>query len=294
MPSPSPWFWSSVDLTGNQTQYELSIGRSNEDAWIDDSLLSNPLTLNPQLVDSYIEYSQKCVDYLRFGYEVDACLSEVLPIYSDVMISKQTPVIFLECGFANLPILHTQSHLRNELKPKDDYRHFHGLSIEQIKSLPELLEDPIMIFDAPSPRNQNNEIIRPGKGVVAIVDCLDSDNIPLTAYFSPNGHGQYEAENITSNFLTSIYGRNNLTQFINRAAEENKILFVNPTKYEYMKKDSLRFDEPQCSPAIENLHNIIRKSSQIINTAPSYSLFWSSVDLTGNQTEGRPCPYHRG
>lgn len=39
-----------------------------------------------------------------------------------------------------------------------------------------------------------------------------------------------------------------------------------------MKKDSLRFDEPQCSPAIENPYNVIRKSSQIINTAPSYSL----------------------
>ena len=47
-----------------------------------------------------------------------------------------------------------------------------------------------------------------------------------------------------------------------------------------MKKDSLRFDEPQCSPAIENLYNIIRKSSQIINTAPSYSLNSKLQELT--------------
>lgn len=114
------------------------------------------------------------------------------------------------------------------------------------------------------------QVTGPGKGVIAILDCYDTDGIPLTAYFSPNGHGQYEAQNITCNFMTSIYGRSNLTRFINRAFEEGKILYVNQGKYECMKKDSLRFDEPQCSPAIENLYNIIQQSKHIVNCIPAY------------------------
>lgn len=246
-------------------EYERSIKRPEESLWVDEELRHDPFLLSPQATEMYMSYSWKCLDYLRFGYEVDACLSGNLSIYTDVMVSKATPSIFQRCGFTNLPILHTQAHVRDEPAPKDDYKHHHGLSLEQLKGLPEKLEDPIMIFDAPSRRNRYNEIVDEGRGVVAVLDCFDCDGVPLTAYFSPNGHGQYKTLNIASNFLTSIYGRRNLIGFVNRAAEEDKILYVDPAKFEDMKKDSLRFDEPQCSPAIENLFYRVRQSKQIVN-----------------------------
>lgn len=251
-------------------QYEQSIGRFGDEAWVDADLCNGNASLDPVAEQMYRDYSKKCVDYLRYGYEIEACLLEDYPRYDDLMVRKCTPKIFQQCGFEDLPILHSQAHVRKELKPKDDYKHQHGLSIEQLKYVPEALESPIMLFDAPCPRDENNQVTGPGKGVIAILDCYDTDGIPLTAYFSPNGHGQYEAQNITCNFMTSIYGRSNLTRFINRAFEEGKILYVNQGKYECMKKDSLRFDEPQCSPAIENLYNIIQQSKHIVNCIPAY------------------------
>lgn len=176
-------------------QYEQSIGRFGDEAWVDADLCNGNASLDPVAEQMYRDYSKKCVDYLRYGYEIEACLLEDYPRYDDLMVRK---------------------------------------------------------------------------GVIAILDCYDTDGIPLTAYFSPNGHGQYEAQNITCNFMTSIYGRSNLTRFINRAFEEGKILYVNQGKYECMKKDSLRFDEPQCSPAIENLYNIIQQSKHIVNCIPAY------------------------
>lgn len=216
-----------------------------------------------------MSYSRKYLDYLRFGFELESCLSGNLSIYTDVMVSWTTPFILQRCGFEDLPILHAQAHIHDELAPKDDFRHHHGLSLDRLKELPEHLESPVMVFDAPSRRNRRNEVISEGKGVVALLDCHDSDGIPLTAYFSPSGYGQYKTLSVASNFLTSVYGRKNLIGFINRAAEEDKILYVDPMKFEDMKKGSLRFGEPQCSPAIENLFCRIRQSKQVVNRGMS-------------------------
>ena len=53
-------------------QYEQSIGRSDDESWVDSDLLAGNVTLRPELESAYRKYSQKCIDYLRFGYEVEA------------------------------------------------------------------------------------------------------------------------------------------------------------------------------------------------------------------------------
>jgi hypothetical protein len=250
-------------------QYEQSISRPSEEALV--KMGERGPVVRPGIRKSSRqlgEYASKCTDYLRFGNEVDACLDGSLSMYTDVMVRKDTPAVLRRCGFENLAILHTQYHLRRELRPKNDYKHQHGISVEQLKSLPELLENPILIFDTPDALNRSGQVSGKGKGFVSIVDTQDADGIPLTAYFSPNGCGQYETENITSNFMTSLYGRRNLDSYIERAWMQGKLLYVDSGRFAATIKGSLRFSAPQCTEAIENLNGIIQCSDFAVNEAP--------------------------
>ncbi|MBC3513902.1 MuF-C-terminal domain-containing protein [Ruminococcus bicirculans (ex Wegman et al. 2014)] len=41
---------------------------------------------------------------------------------------------------------------------------------------------------------------------------VDKSGNPIIASIKPNGKGRYEVENVSSNFITSVYGRNNFSE----------------------------------------------------------------------------------
>ena len=246
-------------------EYESSIQRPKAERTINDSILSALLRGDelPEMdVKAIRQYGIQYSEYLDFGYDVDASLSGMLSPHAVLEPRPNTPYVFRRAGFDNLPFIYTQRHLRNAIAPKEADNHQHGLTIEQIKSLPEKLEEPVVVFDQPNYTVNGRSF--EGKGVAAVLDMYDPDGVPVIAYFFPNGYGTKTNDNGCSNVIASLYGRDNFTSYLARAANEEKILYIDSEKYEQMEKELPRYGGTRFPPALATLSmDIIIPSSYI-------------------------------
>lgn len=158
-----------------------------------------------------------------FSEQVDDVLAGKMPFYSALKVCD-TPDILIECGCEQLPMLYTQKHLKKAISPKNDKEHYHGLSVEQIKAIPDKLNEPIMIYDSFS-RNDS---------IVAVLNDFDDENNPIIASIIPNGKGRYELELIDTNFITSIYNKTDFIDTLNRAISEDKMLYCDKKQTQEM------------------------------------------------------------
>ena len=80
----------------------------------------------------------------------------------------------------------------------------------------------------------------------------------------PNGYGTKTNDNGCSNVIASLYGRDNFTSYLARAANEEKILYIDSEKYEQMEKELPRYGGTRFPPALATLSmDIIIPSSYI-------------------------------
>ena len=188
-----------------------------------------------------------------FAEQVDESLNGTLSPFTTIKICD-TPQILLDVGCEQLPMLYTQRHLKNAVKPLDDKEHQHGLTVDQIKKLPELLEAPVMVFDSISKKDS----------LVVVTSEFDTNDNPVVVSVKPNGKGRYEVEEINSNFVTSVYGRNNFIDFFQRTLAQDNVLYLNKNKSQEMFE---RWGE-QYSELTNNLDSdiIIHQSKNIVNT----------------------------
>lgn len=190
-----------------------------------------------------------------FAEQVDDVISGKIDRFSGNLKVCNTPQILLDVGCSQLPMFYTRNHLKKAILPKDRKKHQHGLTVEQIKKIPDELISPAIIMDS---LTQNDSII-------AILSDIDSENNPVIASIKPNGQGFYELEMQESNFITSIYGRENFEEFINRAINNNKILFIDKQKsQELFSVLGLEFSKGLNSldfnTIIHQSHNIVNKN----------------------------------
>lgn len=189
-----------------------------------------------------------------FAEQVDEALQPNNQNQYSALKVCDTPKILLDVGCQQLPMLYTQKHLREAIHPKSkDNIHWHGLTTEQIKKLPELLENPVMVFDSLS---------RKDSLVVCVLDT-DEDNLPLIVSIKPNGIGTYELEKVDSNFITSVYGRNNFEKHIEQVINQDKMLYCNKQK----SQELFRVSGLQLPKCLNNLDFdiIIHRSRNIVN-----------------------------
>ena len=186
-----------------------------------------------------------------FAEQVDEVLAGEFPFYTSLKVCD-TPQILLDVGCKQLPMLYTQRHLKNAIKKKTSNEHTHGLTIKQIKQLPELIKKPLMIMDS----------ISNPQSIIIVTNQNDLDNLPIMVSVKPNGKGRYELEEIYSNFITSVYGRNNFEQFFERIVKTDNLLYCN-------KKSQVLFERwgEQYSELTKSLdfNIIIHKSRNIVN-----------------------------
>lgn len=158
---------------------------------------------------------------MTFAQQVDAVLAGTYDRFNALKVSD-TPQILLDVGCKQLPILYTQKHLKDAVHEKSaENPHWHGLTVEQVKEIPELLANPAILMDSP-----NND-----GSLVAVLPERDNDNAPLFATIKPNGFGTYEYELVDSNFMLSVYGKETgFEQYIKNAIADNKILYWNKEK----------------------------------------------------------------
>ena len=188
---------------------------------------------------------------LTFAEQVDKVLNGTSNRYDDLKVCD-TPQILLDVGCEQLPMLYTQQHLKKAIQPKNLTKHTHGLDIEQIKNLPLDIADPVMILDSTS-RNDS---------ILLVLSQIDKENCPLIVSVKPNGNGRYNLDIVNSNFITSVYGRENFVDFIERNVDLDNILFYNKEKSQELFR-VLRLQFPQ---GVNNLDSniIIHKSRNIV------------------------------
>lgn len=205
-----------------------------------------------------------------FAEQVDEALGGVLPFYTSLKVCD-TPQILLDVGCEQLPMLYTQKHLKNAILPPDEKNHRHGLEIEQIKKLPELLSHPVMIIDSPNRKDS----------IIVVTSEVDKSDNPIIVSIKPNGKGRYEVENVSSNFITSVYGRNNFSEYFRKIVQSDNLLFCDKQKSQAMFE---RWGE-QYSELTNNLdfNIIIHQSRNIVkgmqqeNNAEQLSFFENST-----------------
>lgn len=203
-----------------------------------------------------------------FAEQVDEALSGKLPFYTSLKVCD-TPQILIDVGCEQLPMLYTQKHLKNAILPPDEKNHRHGLEIEQIKRLPELLSHPVMIIDSPNRKDS----------IIVVTSEVDKSDNPIIASIKPNGEGRYEVENVSSNFITSVYGRNNFSEYFRRIVQSDNLLFCDKQKSQAMFE---RWGE-QYSELTNNLdfNIIIHQSRNIVKSKKQEN----SADISSNDVK---------
>ena len=154
----------------------------------------------------------------RFELEVNRAILNIGQ-RDDTNVIKvcETPQLLVDYGICKLPIVYGKSHLRDAIKEKDRDKHFHGLMLEQIYKLPNLIALPAMIL-----RNNNEH----DKGMpILILNDVDKDKLPLFVILETNTKRFYDFKLIDTNAILSLYGRNNFNRYFEKVIENNGLIF---------------------------------------------------------------------
>lgn len=189
-----------------------------------------------------------------FSDQVDKVLNGKWDRYNALYVGETSPLME-KLGLKQLPVLMTSKHLNDIAAEKSSSdRRKHGLTVDQVKSLGGILSDPAMVLDSA----QRND------AVVFVSDQTDADGLPIVAAIRPNGSGVYEMTRQPANFLLSMYGRENFDKFIESAARDGRILYVNKIKSQSLLGDA----GVQFATGLSNADSdgIIHQSSNVVNT----------------------------
>ena len=220
-------------------EYEQSIGRT-------DSVLD---TLSDEQT---VAYAAMCQKYLEFGYAVDYFLTNSMRRRETIKVCD-TPPLFVKAGCKELPMHITQAHIRSCMHElKSGNVHFHGLTKEEIKRIPEALEQPVILAESLTRRDS----------IVAILDYREGNGLPVMVSIVPDGKATYQLERVDSNFITSVYGKDNFENYMVRMASQGKILYINKEKSEELALVPLQLRQGHLAPAYDC---IIRQFGDKVN-----------------------------
>lgn len=190
----------------------------------------------------------------RIRDEINSVINHKMNRYDSVMICKDTPKILQDIGLENKPILMSQQHIRNCLHEKGRNPHWHGLNLEFFEKLPNLLSSPAMLMDSFSD----------DYSIITVFDVVDKDNLPIMASINTNGRGNYEFRAINSNYLTSVYGKENFDNFLLKTIGADFLLYANKEKTQTLSSCA-KLQLLGAIPQSFRFNTIIHKSGNIVN-----------------------------
>ena len=163
-------------------------------------------------------------DKARLSQEIDNTLNHP-ELYKSVMICAHTPRVLQQLGLKDYPILMSQQHVRNCLHKKGKNPRWHGLDKSDLIGLIDELQAPALVMDS----------LRNDYSIIAVTATVDKDKLPIIATLRCYGEGQYELSTLQSNYLTSVYGRTNFSNFLNNHIQENTLLYADKEKIQRLE-----------------------------------------------------------
>lgn len=143
--------------------------------------------------------------------DIEKVLNNIYPKNQQVKVRDTTPEALLNNNVKNLPMLITQRHIKSiiyslkeakKLKIPTKNINFHGLGKELFLKVINNLDNPIAIYK----KDNNNYII--------ITEFMDIFNRKIIIPIQSNGKGLYNNKYIEENQIKSVYGRNNLQNYL--------------------------------------------------------------------------------
>lgn len=239
------WHWAKLTACAAHYGYRFQAHDSFEDAEATRhcfyELLEDP---------RYLDLSEK----YRLKDEIKRTMENKLSRYDSVLICKKTPEIFQKIGLEDKPILMSQKHIRNCLHEKGKNPHWHGIDINVLENLPDYLSNPAMLMDSFSD----------DYSVIAVFDAIDNDKFPIMASIKTNGNGMYEFNAVNSNYLTSVYGRSNFENFLNRTIDADFMLYANKEKARTLSSFA-GLQLLRAFPQSFRFNEILHKSVNVVN-----------------------------
>ena len=207
-----------IDDLSAVLSYEVSIGRTVDNIVRtgDDGKPFSAIS-----TEALHRYAEHCREWLRFGEDADEYSSGLGDEHSMLKVCS-TPRIFLDMGFEQKPMLYTKQHLLDSLHPKSaENDHWHGLTMQQIKHWPELLQTPVLVADNPSRADS----------VLFVLEEVDSDKLPLLASVKPDGLGNYELSAIQTNMILTVFGKDDFAEYFSTLiADKGRLLYIDKNR----------------------------------------------------------------
>lgn len=186
--------------------YEASVGKSST-------------VIGKSGPEELSRYASACERYLEFGREVADCMEGRLRQTTAVRVGT-IPEILKNAGCEEMDMYITQKHLRNILHEEggkmNGNGHYHGIELQKLRQLPELLEKPLAII---ADRRQSDTL-------VVVLEERDRKDRQLIVPVKKNGSAFYREKLVKANFILSVYGKQNIGLYLDQAAREGRIVFL--------------------------------------------------------------------
>lgn len=194
----------------------------------------------------------------RFERDLDGLFEDyshgVKPASRESIYVSPTPGVLVAMGMAQRGIYMNKRHAMSVISPRDDAKHHHGLTYDDLSRLPELLAAPAIV-------SEGLEGSTNPESIVLILPHVNNDGEPLMAVIRPNEKIRYELETVDANRLASIYGKRNADNFLQTAVEQEKLIYVDKEKTEELASQT-RLQLPSGEAGLP-LNGIIRRSEVI-------------------------------
>lgn len=198
-------------------------------------------------INNYLELHQETEK--NFSQTIDDFLDGRINPYAQIFICKTTNAM-IACGAKDLDVIINQSTLRKVMS--DDaakFKHPHNLDKEIIKAIPGELNNPIMILNG----SEQNSIV-----LVSSLTDENNQNIIISCRLNSE-KSIYEV-----NEITSIYPKNNISNYINAQLNKHNLIGCNKKRANRLLK-SLGLQSSEVEASIDYT-NIIPSIDKNVNS----------------------------
>lgn len=203
----------------------------------------------------------------NFSSEIDKALNNQLQSNTQVKARDYTPQILVDNGVDNLPMLITQKHIKSTIYTLQEAENlglptknvnYHGLGKDLLIKAIDNLDSPQAIYKT----SENNYLV--------VTEFKDNNGKEIVIPIQINGNGRYNNVFIDENQIKSVYGRNNLDNYINK----------NNFEQIYKKNEELDFNEriQYSNVANSSIKDSIAPQTKDVNTTTKYSMQESEND----------------
>ena len=174
--------------------------------------------LNKMNCQKYYNSSNNVLLKNDFSSQIDNYINESFQSHQLFNLGN-TPRILQKLGLKSIPITMTQKTLKHIINEDIENDHMHGISIENIKRIPESLQKPLKVFYSSSSSK--------GTSIVVITSLVDKEKRFIIVSILINNKGRIGNTDFLTNSLTSAYGKKNYKDYIEREIKKENLLYDN-------------------------------------------------------------------